>query len=69
VPKIGPGPGRLLITAAKQVLPGGETVGIDIQPKMIERLNRRANDARITNLQTIVGDATNAHVPAASFDD
>jgi SAM-dependent methyltransferase len=66
--EIGPGPGRLLIPAAKQVLPGGEAVGIDIQPKMIERLKRRANDAGITNLQAIVGDATNPHVPEASFD-
>ena len=36
---------------------------------MIARLNRRANDARITNLQAIVGYATNPHVPEASFDD
>ena len=68
VPKIGPGPGRLLIPAAKQVLPGGETVGIDIQPKMIERLKRRAHAEGVTNLETIVGDATNPLVPEASFD-
>ena len=35
--EIGPGPGRLLIPAAKQVFPNGEAVGIDIQPAMIER--------------------------------
>ena len=66
--EIGPGPGRLLIPAARRVLSGGEAVGIDIQPAMIERLRRRANEAGITNLETIVGDATYPHVPAESFD-
>ena len=66
--EIGPGPGRLLIRAANRVLPGGEAVGIDIQPAMIERLDARARSAGVTNLRTIVGDAASAHVPDASFD-
>jgi ubiquinone/menaquinone biosynthesis C-methylase UbiE len=66
--EIGPGPGRLLIPAAKRVLPGGEAVGIDIQSRMIERLELRAKTAGVTNLTTIVGDATQPHVPEASFD-
>ena len=66
--EIGPGPGRLLIPAAKRVMPGGEVVGIDIQPKMIERLEAREKAAGITNLTTILGDATQPHVPEASFD-
>ena len=56
--EIGPGPGRLLIPAARRVMPGGEVVGIDIQPKMIELLEARAKAAEITNLTTILGDAT-----------
>ncbi len=66
--EIGPRPGRLLIPAAKRVMPGGEVVGIDIQPKMIERLEAREKAAGITNLTTILGDATQPHVPVASFD-
>ena len=66
--EIGPGPGRLLIPAARRVMPGGEVVGIDIQPKMIERLEARAKAAEITNLTTILGDATQPHVPESSFD-
>jgi ubiquinone/menaquinone biosynthesis C-methylase UbiE len=66
--EIGPGPGRLLIPAAQRVLPEGEVVGIDIQPAMIERLKARANQAGITNLRVILGDAAKAHVPEASFD-
>lgn len=66
--EIGPGPGRLLIPAARTVLPGGEVVGIDIQPGMIERLRDRAKSANIANLTAIVGDATQPIVPEATFD-
>ena len=48
--------------------PGGEVVGIDIQPGMVERLKERAKTANITNLTTILGDATQPNVPEASFD-
>lgn len=66
--EIGPGPGRLLIPAARRVLPGGEAVGIDIQQRMIDRLTSRARRERVTNLTVILGDATRPHVPEASFD-
>jgi SAM-dependent methyltransferase len=66
--EIGPGPGRLLIPAAKRILPDGEAVGIDIQPGMIERLQVRAGRAGVTNLKAILGSATEPHVPEASFD-
>jgi ubiquinone/menaquinone biosynthesis C-methylase UbiE len=66
--EIGPGPGRLLIPAAQRVMPGGEVVGIDIQPKMVERLRRNAEKAGVTNATLILGDATQPHVPEATFD-
>jgi ubiquinone/menaquinone biosynthesis C-methylase UbiE len=66
--EMGPGPGRLLIPVAQRVLPGGEAVGIDIQPGMIERLKSHADKARTKNLTAILGDATQPHVPEQSFD-
>ncbi len=66
--EFGPGPGRLLIPAARRVLPGGEAVGIDIQPGMIARLQQRAAEADVTNLTAILGDATRPHVEEASCD-
>jgi ubiquinone/menaquinone biosynthesis C-methylase UbiE len=66
--EMGPGPGRLLLPAAQRILPGGEAVGIDIQEGMIKRLQDRANKAGVTNLTIILGDATQPHVPEASFD-
>jgi SAM-dependent methyltransferase len=66
--EIGPGPGRLLIPAAQRVLPGGEAVGIDIQPGMIERLKVRAEKAGVSNLTAILGDAARPHVVEGTFD-
>lgn len=66
--EIGPGPGRLLIPAAQRVLPRGEVVGLDIQPGMIDRLKAQAAQADVSNLTTILGDATQPHFPPASFD-
>jgi tRNA G46 methylase TrmB len=53
--EIGPGLGRLLIPAARQILPDGEAVGIDIQPGMIDRLKQRSADAGLTNLTAATG--------------
>jgi ubiquinone/menaquinone biosynthesis C-methylase UbiE len=66
--EVGPGPGRLLIPAAQRVLPGGEAVGLDIQPGMLERLQQRATKAGVTNLSTVAGDATVRHFPPESFE-
>lgn len=66
--EVGPGPGRLLIPAAQRVQPGGEVVGIDIQPGMIERLKARAERAGVSNLTAILGDAAHSNVPPESFD-
>jgi ubiquinone/menaquinone biosynthesis C-methylase UbiE len=66
--EIGPGPGRLLLPAAKQVLPHGEVVGLDIQPGMLDRLKARAAQAGASNLTAILGDATQPHLPPESFD-
>ena len=66
--EIGPGPGRLLIPAARRVLPGGEVVGLDIQSGMLERLRVRAATSGVTNLTAVLGDATQPHFPPDSFD-
>lgn len=66
--EVGAGTGRVLLPAAQRVLPGGEVVGIDIQPGMVERLKARAKQLGISNLTTILGDATQALVPPESFD-
>lgn len=66
--EIGPGPGRLLIPAARRVLPGGAVVGVDIAPRMVDRLQARAARAGLTNLTALVGDATALPVAPECFD-
>jgi ubiquinone/menaquinone biosynthesis C-methylase UbiE len=66
--EVGPGPGRLLIPAARRVAPGGEAVGLDIQAGMVERLKVRASQAALSNLTAVLGDATQVHFLPESFD-
>jgi ubiquinone/menaquinone biosynthesis C-methylase UbiE len=66
--EIGSGPGRLLIPAVRRVLPGGEVIGLDIQPGMIERLKARAARAGVSNLTAMLGDATQSHFSPETFD-
>jgi ubiquinone/menaquinone biosynthesis C-methylase UbiE len=66
--EVGPGPGRLLIPAANRVSPGGEVVGLDIQPGMVKRLKVRAAQAGVSNLTAVQGDATQPHFPPQHFD-
>jgi ubiquinone/menaquinone biosynthesis C-methylase UbiE len=66
--EMGPGPGRLLIPAARRILPGGQAVGLDIQPEMVARLQRRAELERVENVSAEVGDAQNCGLKSESFD-
>lgn len=66
--EIGPGPGRLLVPAAKRILPDGEATGIDIQRGMIDRLQRRVDSEDLRNVTAIVGDATTSIVTPETFD-
>lgn len=65
--EIGPGPGRLLISAARRLLPDGEAVGLDIQPGMVLRLEARARGAGVSNLTAVRGDATRLTFPSESL--
>jgi len=66
--EVGPGLGRLLSPVTRRVLPGGDVVGLDIQPGMIERLKVRTAQAGVSNLTTVLGDATHLYFPPDSFD-
>jgi SAM-dependent methyltransferase len=66
--EIGPGPGRLLIPAAKRVLPGGDVTGVDIQAGMLERLKEHAEQAGVSNLTTVLGDITQISIQPEHFE-
>lgn len=66
---IGCGTGRLSIPAAAKVGPTGTIVAYDIQPAMLARLQRRFEQAGISNITTQLGDiTTDEHLPPDAFD-
>lgn len=66
--EIGPGPGRLLIPAARRILPGGRAIGVELQEKMLDKLRRKLANDDPGNLELINADATKPVLPPASAD-
>jgi SAM-dependent methyltransferase len=55
--ELGPGPGIFTVDAARRAGTEGYLIAVDIQPKMIARLQRRVQEARINNVETSVASA------------
>ena len=68
VVEIGPGPGRLLVPAARRVLPGGKAVGVELQQGMLDKLRRKLAGDDPGNIELICGDATQMLLPRESAD-
>lgn len=66
--EVGPGNGRYTIESARRVGNTGRVVTIDIEPKMIERVKRRAQAEGITNLEAKVADVYNLPFEDGQFD-
>jgi ubiquinone/menaquinone biosynthesis C-methylase UbiE len=66
---VGCGPGRLTIPAARKVGPTGVIVALDVQPKMLQRLEHRAAESGVSNIVPQLGDiSTDSRLPAGGFD-
>jgi SAM-dependent methyltransferase len=68
VVEIGPGPGRLLVPAARRVLPGGKAIGVELQQGMLDKLRRKLAVDDPGNVELICGDATQTVLPRESAD-
>ena len=55
--ELGPGPGAFTVDAARRAGPDGGIIAVDIQSKMVTRLERRIQQAGIANVRTIIGNA------------
>lgn len=64
VADLGAGGGWFTVRLAQRVGPNGLVYAEDIQPQMIESINRRVSRAGLTNVQTIIGTASNPMIPA-----
>lgn len=68
VADVGCGPGRLTLPIAERVGPTGEVVALDLQPRMLERVQRRMRARNIANIRTLLGGAGEGMLPVDYFD-
>ncbi len=64
----GCGPGRLAIPIADAVGPDGEVTAIDIQEGMLKEAQRRAKEAKVTNIRFILTGAGEGKIERNRFD-
>jgi len=66
--EVGPGNGRYTLETARQVGNLGKVVTIDIEPKMIERVQKRAQAEGVTNLEAQIASVYNLPFEDGLFD-
>jgi ubiquinone/menaquinone biosynthesis C-methylase UbiE len=66
--EVGCGPGFFTIAAARIVGEKGRVVTLDISPLAIERVQQKIEQEGVTNVQTILADATQTGLPDESCD-
>ena len=68
VADIGAGSGYMTVKLSKRVGANGVVYATDIQPGMIELLDKRVKSARLVNVRTILGAVDDPKLPPASID-
>src|SRR5689334_20215336 len=63
VADLGAGGGWFTIRLARRVGPNGLVIAEDIQPQMIEAINRRVQQEGLTNVRTVLGTPTDPRLP------
>jgi len=66
--ELGPGPGIFTVEAARRAGLEGRLVVVDIQPQMIAQVERRMQEAGLTNVEAHVADAYHLPLEDASVD-
>ena len=66
--EVGPGNGRYSIETARRTGESGKLITIDIEPKMIERVQQRAQAEGVRNLEAKVADVFNLPFEDSMFD-
>ncbi len=65
---MGCGNGFYSLTLAEKVGPTGKVLAVDIQPQMLQMLSRRAAEAKLENIDLILGTVTDPKLPAKEVD-
>ncbi|MBU0705026.1 MAG: methyltransferase domain-containing protein [Chloroflexi bacterium] len=66
--ELGPGPGVFTVEAARRVGPEGRLVAVDIQPEMLEMVEKRVRESGLTNVELHVADACALPLDDGSLD-
>ena len=66
--ELGPGPGAFTVEAARRVGTEGRLIAVDIQPEMIAQVEKRVQEAGLTNVETHIADAYRLPLEDASVD-
>ena len=64
----GCGPGLFTLAAARLVGTAGMVYGVDLEPRMVELVARRAQEAGLSNVTAVASDGTRAALPDAVAD-
>jgi ubiquinone/menaquinone biosynthesis C-methylase UbiE len=65
---VGAGSGYMSLKMAKRVGPSGKVYAEDVQPEMLRLLRQNATKAKVTNVETILGNETDPKLPAGQLD-
>lgn len=65
---MGCGNGFYSLTLAEMVAPSGKVYAVDIQPQMLQLLSRRSAEAKIENIDMILGTVTDPKLPDEQID-
>jgi SAM-dependent methyltransferase len=68
VAEVGAGTGYVTLRMARRVGPTGKVYANDLQPEMLELLRANAAKAGLTNVETVLGFATDPKLPAGKID-
>lgn len=66
--ELGPGPGTFTLEATRRTLPDGKVLAVDVEPRMLARLRRKASQFGVVNLETYQADACCLPFPENSVD-
>jgi ubiquinone/menaquinone biosynthesis C-methylase UbiE len=68
VADIGAGSGLFEVPLAKAVSPGGKVYAVDIDAGFFPEIKKKADEAHVTNVQTVLGKYTDPSLPAKNVD-
>ena len=68
VADIGAGSGLFEVPLAKAVSPGGKVYAVDIDAGFFPQIKKKADDAHLTNVQTVLGKYTDPNLPSKNID-